>query len=70
MRWDDFSEKTLVLEVPLGLGQGLEGLALVVHSKLGGLVVPQIWSFVLNIVALAKKVHVSTTMAQVVYRRL
>ena len=70
MGWDDFAEQTLVPKVPTGLGWGLERLAIVVHCKLGGLAVPQIWSSVLNIIVLARKVHGHAVVAQVVYRRL
>ena len=70
MVWVDSAEQTLVPEVPTGLGWGLEWLALVVHSKLEGLVVPQIRSSIPNIVVLARKVHGPIAVTQVVYRRL
>ena len=51
-------------------GWGLELLALVVHSRLGWVPVPQMWAFVLHIVVSAKLMPGPTAVAQVVHKKL
>ena len=46
--------QTLVLKVLVELGQGLELLVLVVHSRLGGLGVLQTWASIPHIVVPVK----------------
>ena len=52
--WDGFVVQTIVPRVLAELGQGLEWLAPVVHSRLGGLGVLQMWASVPHIVVSAK----------------
>ena len=46
--------QTLVSKKQVELEQGLDQLAQVVHSRLGGVEVPQMWAFVPHIVVSAK----------------
>ena len=50
-------------------GWGLAQLAPVVHSRLGWVMVPQMWAFVLCIVVLAKLISGPTTVVQVVHKK-
>ena len=51
-------------------GWGLERLAPVVHSRLGWVLVPQMWAFVPHIVVSAKLMPGPTAVAQVVHKKL
>ena len=52
--WDGFVVQTLVPKEQVELGWGLEWLALVVHSRLGGLGVLQTWESVPHIIVSTK----------------
>ena len=62
--------RTLVRTEWVELGQGLELVALVVHSIFVGEVVPRMWAFSPHTVVLAKPWPDPTAVAQVVHRKL
>ena len=62
--------QTPVLKVLVKWGWGLERLALVVHSKLGWVQVPQMWEFVPYIFLSTKLVPRPTGVVQVVHKKL
>ena len=68
--WGFFVVQTPVPTEQVELGQGLEPLALVVHSIFGWVVVPQMWAFARCIVFLAKPRPDPTVVAQVVHKKL
>ena len=62
--------QTPTLKVLAEWGWGIEWLAKVVHRRLGGVKVPQMWEFVLHIVVLAKLVPGPAVVADVVHKKL
>ena len=68
--WDGFVVQTLVPMERVEQEQGLELVALVVHSIFVGVMVPRMWAFAPHIFLLAKPSPELAAVAQVVHKRL
>ena len=68
--WDGFAVRTFVPMEWVEQGQGLELVALVVHSIFVGVVVPQMWEFPPHTIVLAKPSPELAIVGQVVHKRL
>ena len=62
--------QTLVPMEQVEQGRGIELVALAMHSRFVGLVVPQMWEFSAHTIVLAKPCSEPAVMAQVVHKRL
>ena len=68
--WDNFAVQTPVPTEQVEQEQGLEQLEPVVHSRLGWVLVPQMWEFVPRITMLSKPRPEPTMVVQAVHNKL
>ena len=68
--WDSFVVQTPIPTEQVEKGRGIKQIAPVMHSRLGWVLVPQMWEFVLRIVVLSKPRPEPVVVVQVVRKNL